>query len=72
MKTNWDIVERVKCVLHDRKIHLTTVQIELEEVKEDSCEEEFAEETKKPCYTNINFTTISLDDEFDFDVKNNI
>lgn len=71
MKTNWDIVESVKCVLHDRKIHTTTVQIELEEIKEDSCEEEFVD-TKKPCYTNSNFTTIDLDDEFDFDVKNHI
>lgn len=60
MKTNWCIVEKVKRILHDRNIKMTTVQTESEKVKEESCDEEFVS-TKQNCYTNFNFTTIDLD-----------
>ncbi|RMZ93855.1 zinc transporter 10 [Brachionus plicatilis] len=64
METNWSIVKKVKCILSDRKINMTTVQIGLEEEKEELGDEESGASVKE-CYSNLNFTTIDLNEELD-------
>ncbi|CAF0892241.1 unnamed protein product [Brachionus calyciflorus] len=44
---NWQIAEKIKRLLHRNKIHLTTIQLENDDVSIESCDEECPESIKK-------------------------